>query len=86
MWSEKQKASKGMKMALDQGIEFTSRLAQPGWWFVAFRTPEAAHEVRAQLEADDAGFTVEVCPNQSWLRINTIPTLAEPSLEINRKS
>jgi hypothetical protein len=52
---------------LDRGIEFTSKFTEPGWLFVAFRSPEDSHAVRDQLLAD--GFTVEVCPNQSWLRI-----------------
>lgn len=65
-WTPAQKETAGFKM-LDRGIEFTSKLTEPGWLFVAFRSPEDSHEVRDQLLAD--GFTVEVCPNQSWLRI-----------------
>lgn len=66
-FTEEQKNTAGMKMALDAGIEFTSRLSYPGWWFVGFRDAETSHAVRDQLQAD--GFLVEVCPNQSWLRV-----------------
>ena len=55
------------KEMLDRGIEFTTKFTEPGWLFVAFRSPEDSHEVRDQLIAD--GLIVEVCPNQSWLRI-----------------
>jgi hypothetical protein len=66
-FTEEQKNSAGMKMALELGIEFTSRMSQPGWWLVAFRDAETSHKVRDQFIAD--GFIVEVCPNQSWLRV-----------------
>lgn len=67
-WSEAQKESAGMKAAMKEGIEFTSKLTQPGWLFIAFRTPEASHAVRDQIIKDGL-ITVEVCPNQSWLRL-----------------
>jgi len=65
-WTAAQKETAGYKM-LDLGIEFTTSTRRPGMLLVAFRSPEVSHQVRDQLIAD--GFTVEVCPNQSWLMI-----------------
>lgn len=65
-WTAAQKETAGFKM-LDKGIEFTTKFTEPGWLFVAFRSAEISHEVRDQLIKD--GITVEVCPNQSWLRL-----------------
>jgi hypothetical protein len=66
MWTPEQKATAGFKMMLVEGIEFTSKSGRPSL-LVAFRSPEISHAVRDQLRAD--GFTVEVCPNQSWLEV-----------------
>ena len=52
---------------LDAGIEFTSKLTDPGYMFVAFRTEHTAREIMESMNLQ--GFTVEICGNPTWIKI-----------------
>jgi hypothetical protein len=67
-WTPEQEASAGFKMMMTLGFEWKSS-TQSTDLLVNFGTPEISHKVRDQMIAD--GFTVIVCPNQSWLAIQT---------------
>lgn len=55
------------KTMLDAGIEFTSKLTEPGYLFVAFRTEQTAKEIMESM--NQQGFTVEICGNPCWIKV-----------------
>lgn len=52
---------------LESGIEWTSKLTEPGYLFVAFRTEQTARDLKDRM--NQAGFTVEICPNPTWIKV-----------------
>jgi len=56
-----------MKTMMEYGIEFTSKLTEPGYLFVAFRTEQTAREIMESMNLQ--GFTVEQCENPTWIRV-----------------
>lgn len=52
---------------LAKGIEWTSKLTEPGYLFVAFRTEATARDLADRM--NQAGFTVEICGNPTWIKI-----------------